>query len=574
MNANINIINERVDDIPLLIANMKKMGLVDLLNKWFTTHGHWGGLDLGHTTIGWLSHILSESNHRLYLVQKWASYRLKSLSALVEQEVRELDFTDDRLGDILKHFSKDQNWTNFESELNKQLIRVYDLSTDIVRLDATTVSSHGMINENGLLQLGHSKDFRPDLGQFKLMLSSLDPLGLPISSMVVSGENADDPLYLPVIQSSQRDLGKSGLLYVGDSKMASLEVRSHIQQSGDYYLTPLSRVQMPIEKIKKLIKNHLDQGLPFSIVEEINGDNKKEIAFGFETERKQIYNQDASQYEWQERMFILQSKQYAKSQSRALQERISKVKSEIESFNLRGKGHKPPKSLAEAENKVLSKIKQYKLEGLLTVDYHVETQEKHVRAYKDQPARTISNEIITVYVTINQEAVTEAEALLGWRVYVSNNPNKAFNLNQATLAYRGEYIIEHDFSRLKGRPLSLSPLFLERDDHIIGLTRLLLIALRVLLLFEFQIRQKIAEEDMPISGLYPGNPKRKTARPSALILLKAFEEINLTIVSQGDSILSIHVSELNPTQEEVLRLNGFTTAIYLKLSQFLISLKI
>lgn len=45
----------------------------------------------------------------------------------------------------------------------------------------------------GLLQLGHSKDHRPDLRQLKLALASLDPLGMPLATEVLSGEQADDP---------------------------------------------------------------------------------------------------------------------------------------------------------------------------------------------------------------------------------------------------------------------------------------------------------------------------------------------------------------------------------------------
>ena len=71
-----------------------------------------------------------------------------------------------------------------------------------MRLDSTTASSYGAVNEDGLLQLGHSKDHQPDLGQLKVMLATLDPLGMPLATEVLSGERADDPLYLPAITQS------------------------------------------------------------------------------------------------------------------------------------------------------------------------------------------------------------------------------------------------------------------------------------------------------------------------------------------------------------------------------------
>jgi transposase len=90
------------------------------------------------------------------------------------------------------------------------------------------------VNEQGLLQLGHSKDDRPDLGQLKVALACLDPLGMPVATEVLSGEKADDPVYLPIIARVREGIAKSGLLYIGDCKMAALQTRASIQFHGDF----------------------------------------------------------------------------------------------------------------------------------------------------------------------------------------------------------------------------------------------------------------------------------------------------------------------------------------------------
>src|SRR5258707_13653462 len=77
------------------------------------------------------------------------------------------------------------------------------------------------------------------------MLSALDPLGLPVATQVVSGERADDPLYIPAIEQVSASLHEHGLLYVGDCKMAALETRAFLQAQQDYYLCPLATNQMP-----------------------------------------------------------------------------------------------------------------------------------------------------------------------------------------------------------------------------------------------------------------------------------------------------------------------------------------
>jgi hypothetical protein len=86
----------------------------------------------------WLCFILSEVDHRLSRVQPWVEQRLQSLQALVSPALRVLDFSDDRLASILDYLGADTGWGDFETALGRHTIRVYDLSTERVWIDATT----------------------------------------------------------------------------------------------------------------------------------------------------------------------------------------------------------------------------------------------------------------------------------------------------------------------------------------------------------------------------------------------------------------------------------------------------
>src|SRR2546428_3729858 len=219
MNEPLTIRTERVDDVPLLLAQMERMGIARLLDAYFRTHGTREAFSLGVVTTIWLTHILSQADHRMNRVQPWAERRLETLRGCSEATLEVRDLGDDRLADVLRHLSDDERWRAFEQELTGQLVRVYDLQANCVRLDSTTASSYGAVSEDGLLQLGHSKDHRPDLGQLKVMLATLDPLGLPLATEVLSGQRADDPLYLPAITRVRACLKRVGLMYVGDVKM-------------------------------------------------------------------------------------------------------------------------------------------------------------------------------------------------------------------------------------------------------------------------------------------------------------------------------------------------------------------
>ena len=71
------------------------------------------------------------------------------------------------------------------------------------------------------------------------MMGSLDPLGMPLSTDVLSGQRADDGLYLPIIKRIRHGLHKTGLLFVGDCKMSALDTRAYLAQHQDMYLSPL-----------------------------------------------------------------------------------------------------------------------------------------------------------------------------------------------------------------------------------------------------------------------------------------------------------------------------------------------
>src|SRR6266498_1667640 len=253
MAETLTIISERVDDIPLLLAQLDRMGVQPLLDEHFPTHGNWVGLSLGWVTVLWLTHILSEADHRLNHVEPWAEQRLHTLRASTGQRVHPLDLSDDRLAAVLEVLSDDKRWQAFEGALTQHLLCVYDLQPERVRLDSTTASGYWAVTPEGLFQFGHSKDHRPDLPQVKVMLAALDPLGLPLATAVVPGQRADDPLYTPAITRVRESLGRRGLLYVGDCKMAALETRAFTHAGGDFYLCPLSALQMPSDVLAEYL---------------------------------------------------------------------------------------------------------------------------------------------------------------------------------------------------------------------------------------------------------------------------------------------------------------------------------
>src|SRR2546425_8687655 len=253
------IITERVDDVALLIGQMVKMGLPEVLDRHIPRHWTQRGISWGWTAVIWLASIVTEGDHRKVSVETYLKGMQHTLSHLTAQVVDPLDFSDDRLEHLLKHLSKPTYWHRIEHDLNARSVEVYALSQDVIRCDATTVSGDHEVTEGGLVQFGHSKD-DPTRPQIKVMMGSLDPLGMPLSTDVLSGERADDGVYMPVMERIRRGLNKSGLRFVGDCKMSALETRTHVAGHQDFYLSPLPLTGATAEAMEAWITAGMAKG--------------------------------------------------------------------------------------------------------------------------------------------------------------------------------------------------------------------------------------------------------------------------------------------------------------------------
>jgi transposase len=559
VNENVEVRTERVDDIPLLLAQMEKLGVAEVLDEHIKAHGLRQGLSIGQVVTVWLSYILSQGDHRKSYLEGWAEERLETLSYCLGTAVEGRDVNDDRLTDVLRELSDDEQWSACEQSLNARSLRVYRLTPQTVRLDSTTVSSYGCVDENGLLQFGHSKDRRPDLPQVKVATTTLDPLGMPLCTLVVSGEKADDPLYEPLIKEVRASLGQGGLLYVGDSKMAAITTRAALAGGGDYYLCPLAKAQVSDEQLSGYLQAAEDKEL-FKVYREDAKGEMQLIAQGFEVVQEVSFS-----LSWTERRLLVCSLAQAEAETKKHEARLAQAQRELAELTVARRGKRRLKSRSELEMKVNELLKRHRVKELLKVDIEERRQEKQLRAYGERPARTQTHLSLVLHSHIDEAALEAVKARLGWRVLATNQHAEQLPFAKAVLAYRDAYLHEQGYSRLKGQPLSLTPMYLQLDEQIKGLIRLLSLGLRVLTLLEFVVRRELALRGEQLSGLYAGNAKRKTARPSAELLLYAFREITLTIIRLAEQVI-YHVRELSQLQRTILQLLGLDEAIYTNLT--------
>jgi transposase len=158
------------------------------------------------------------------------------------------------------------------------------------------------------------------------------------------------------------------------------------------------------------------------------------------------------------------------------------------------------------------------------------------------------------------QAVKEGQA---WRVQITNLTEQRTGLLESVLLYNGGWSVERGFHLFKDKPLGIQPLYVREDDQVDGLTKLLMIALRLLTFIEVVVRGRLAERHEELTGLYEGQPKRKTAQPTATRLLRAVArmEITLTRVESGEGA-SWWMTPLPPLLEQILLLLHLPRELY------------
>jgi hypothetical protein len=90
----------------------------------------------------------------------------------------------------------------------------------------------------------------------------------------------------------------------------------------------------------------------------------------------------------------------------------------------------------------------------------------------------------------------------------------------------------------------------------------LALALRAMVALEFAVRRRLAQQQTTVMGLYPSQPQRRTARPRAETLLRAFRAITLTIVCTADGQVMRHLTPLTALQTTILGLLDWSPAVY------------
>lgn len=556
---------ERVDTIPLIIAILKKMNVQQIIDNTWKPHGNWSGLSYGQLTVLFITYVLHSLTHQFSKVEYWVGRHKTILEKATGWNIGDKDSTDDRLGRLAEVLGEDDQASyEFQARMGRHIISAYRLPTEIARYDTTSFNvCHNPKNaKDGILQFGHSKNYRPDLLQFKQGLAVLDPAGIPILSETLAGNRADDPCYLPAWRRMVDTIGKPDFLYIADCKAASHETRAVIDHEKGYYLFPLPMTGDTPRHLKELVLNpaHARQAIVLDPKEDPDGQGRT-VGEGFVVNRQMDFD-NVIAHRWQERWMVTCSHAHAQRQKKSFDSRMDQAESKLS--KLKPKEKDTPESFRIRAEKILQ---TQGVEGYfhLEVNESITEQKKYIGRGRPGPKTPFEMVVIRSLALVfyrNEEHIDQFQKLAGWRIYVTNVPENKMTLNQSVQYYRDEWLVERGFHRFKKGHIPALPLFLRIPERIKGLMLLLTIALQVLTLMEFVSRKELSKKDEAISGLVPGNPKMKTTRPTAERLLSQFNNLHLLIEVKGEKISAVLVEGLTSLQKQILSILQLSEAIY------------
>jgi transposase len=405
------------------------------------------------------------------------------------------------------------------------------------------------------------------------MMGALDPLGIPLATDVLSGARADDGLYTAIIDRLRSGFDKRGLLFVGDCKMSALETRWHLASHQHLYLSPLPLTGSTAVAMEGWIPQGMAKakGGELEAIWRLNDRGQMVLAAeAYEVER--TCHAPQGEEVWIERVLVVRSPAHAARQAAGLASRLETAASKLAALTPpRGRGKRQitdPVSLLEA---IASVLQAHRVEGLLSVQWEKQSERKTQYIGRGRGSAKRDKRVIhqTRYqitgIIPDEEAIAALNGQFGWKAFVTNAESKRLSLKDAVLCYRNEYRVERLFNRLKSR-VHIAPMFVTLNEQIEGLTHLLTLGVRVLRVMEFVVRRSLQRDEDKLTDLHPENKQKRTAKPTAERLLKAFSKVSLTLIqtTAGEVILR-QVTTLSAVQEEILKRLGLSPSLYQQL---------
>jgi len=504
------------------------------------------GLALSHgKTLSVLVQNLILSPAPLYRIAEWAHPFDPSALGLSESENEVLN--DDRVARSLDALASEHGRSLF-FRLALHMIKQFELETDRIHFDTTTVTFHGQYKTSfrePKITLGINKDHRPDLRQLVFGLNITSDGAVPLSHQIYSGNRTDDTVHRSNIDKLRQLLGREDFIYVADSKLCTVNNLHHIARYGGKFVTVLPRTRRE-DKIfrEKLRRTKVRWHHILTIPNKRRKHSPPDVFY--------TSSEGPSQTREGYRIVWIKSSQKALLDKEIRLQSIEKT--EIDLVRLAGKLNKRKlKTRRVIQNACKAILQRHNCQTYIDVKIRQKTQviqrrRRRGRPSEKDPVEKIFSPVFKLEFMRNKQGMRRESRTDGVFPLLTNLIPAG--KKEVLLIYKYQPYLEKRFSQLK-TDHEIAPVYLKKPKRVAGLIHAYFIAIAASSLIERRVRQSMVEDKISALPLFPEG--RMTKTPTAMRILEAFSDL-CWYEFEGVKEEAVFPIKLSALQKQLLRL--------------------
>lgn len=503
-------------------------------------------------TLTVLVHNVLVSPAPLYRIAEWAAPIEPAALGLTEAQKGALN--DDRVARALDALVS-VGARNLWFRLALRVIKRFELRTDRVHFDTTTVTFHGTYAGSVAeprITLGFNKDHRPDLKQLLFGLAVTADGAVPLMHRVWSGNRTDDSVHQTNLETLRGLLGRSDFIYVADCKLCTHDNLSDIASHGGKFVTVLPRSRREDRTFREqlrskaarwktilVVPNHRRESDPPDVFSSCAGPSKTEDGF---------------------RLVWVRSSLKAADDRRYREEQVERASLALAEFSTKLNRGRPKKRRA-IRRAVDNLLRKHGAERFLDVEIHryEEVRTQHLRPGRPRPGdplKQIVEQKWKLQVTRNKAALRREENTDGVFPIVTNLERSS--KRDLIVTYKYQPYVEKRFSHFK-TDLEVAPVYLKKPRRAAGLVQAYFVALLVDALMERRLRAAMSQTKIAALPLLPEG--RPTETPTTPRILEAFTSVVWHEFERREELVTFPV-QLTQLQQDLLRLLGVQKDLY------------
>ena len=249
----------QIGGLNLMLSYVERIGLVETVNRYCPRDG-----DISDGTVVAvlvINRLLSPRS--LSRMGEWVGDTgLHLLLGIADPKALNYD----RLADVL--LAVYPHWQTIATEVTLRAVEVFQLKVDTVHYDLTSVFFHGEYEGSDWVTFGYSRDDRPDKRQVNIGVSATDDgeVVLAAGCGIYSGDTNDGTTTVPTHERLHEVFQRSDLLVTGDSIMHNAENMLLISRAHGRFLGP-TKMTPRIRKVVAACSEEEFVTLPASTVQ-------------------------------------------------------------------------------------------------------------------------------------------------------------------------------------------------------------------------------------------------------------------------------------------------------------------